>query len=118
MIVRALDGNGDWTFGKGKNNYLSGKAATAQNIQTRLSSFLGDCFFDINAGIDWFTFLGSKDALGLKLAINATILNTQDVTGIQEVLAEIDPDTRAFTVQYQVQTVYGNVEDIYVFDFA
>lgn len=52
MIVRALDINGDWTFGQGKGNYLTNQAAIAQNVQTRLLSFLGDCFFDPTAGIN------------------------------------------------------------------
>ena len=51
MKVRALDESGDWTFGKGENNYYSANDAIAQNIKTRLYSFLGDCFFDLSANI-------------------------------------------------------------------
>ncbi len=37
MRVRALDVNGDFTYGKGQNDYLTGNAAVGQSIKTRLS---------------------------------------------------------------------------------
>jgi hypothetical protein len=117
MRVRALDANGDWTYGQGQNNYKVNQAAIQQNIQTRCLSFLGDCFFDLGAGIDWFNFLGgSKDQLALQLAISAVILNTSGVTGINLVLVSLDDTTRQFTVQYQVQTVYSVLTGAFTYD--
>lgn len=117
MIVRALDTNNDWTFGAGKSNYKSGNAAVAQNIQTRLMSFLGDCFFSIGAGIDWFTFLGgSKSQLALNLAISSTILNTANVTGLKQMNLSLDPKTRNFFITYRVQTIYGVVTNAFQYD--
>lgn len=107
MIVRALDGNHDWTFGKGKNNYLSANKAIVQNIDTRLNSFLGDCFFALDAGLDWFNLLGSKDQLALELAVRAVILNTDDVTGIVSLNINLVHSTRAITMTYTVNTIYS-----------
>ena len=108
MIVRALSATGDWTFGAGLNNYKSNRAAVAQDIQTRLSSFLGDCFFDLGAGIDWLNFLGgSKNQLALNLAISAVILNTEGVASMVQLSSNLDLVTRAFAVSYTVATVYG-----------
>lgn len=107
MIVRALDGNGDWTFGKGKNNYLREVSAIRQSIQTRLKSFLGDCFFALNQGIDWFNLLGSKNILELRLAVAATLLNTEDVVRINNLNVIISSTTRNIFIQYEVETVYG-----------
>ena len=45
MIVRALDKDGDWTFGQGLSNYLVNIDALAQVIQTRIKSYLANCFF-------------------------------------------------------------------------
>ena len=78
MIIRSIDGTGDWNFGKGANDYNSGQAAIAELIQVRLLSFLGDCPFDMGAGIAWFQFLGSKNQIALNLAVSAVILNTSD----------------------------------------
>ena len=115
MRVRALDTLGDWEFGKGQNDYKTANNAVAQNIQTRLSSFLGDCFFDTGAGIDWFNYLGGKDQLGLNLAINAVILNTQNVTGILQVSLNLSED-RKFTVAFKVQTTYSVASGSFEYD--
>lgn len=105
--VRALDAAGDWTFGKGQNDYKTGLAAVRQNIQTRLSSFLGDCFFDIPAGIDWFNFLGGKEPQALELAIRTVILNTVDVTALLSVNSTLDPITRNLNIVYVVRAIAG-----------
>lgn len=113
MRVRALDSNGDWTFGAGQNDYLTANAAVAQTIACRLLSFLGDCFFATNAGIDWFSFLGgSKSQLALELAINATILNTANVTGIIMLSVSYDSVTRAISIAYQASSSFGNVQGV------
>lgn len=116
-IVRAVDSDGDWLFGKGRNDYKSGVDATAQNIKTRLQSFLGDCFFDTGAGVDWFNLLGSKQLLALKIAVAAIILNTTDVTGILELSFNLD-ETRRLTIQYKTATIYGTVQNSFQFDFV
>ncbi len=115
MRVRQTDVNGDWNFGKGKNNYLTDNAATAQNIKTRLGSFLGNCFFDLGAGIDWFNRLGSKARLALELDISSIILNTPDVTGIVSLSTSVDPGTRNFVATYTVQTVYSIITNTFTF---
>jgi len=108
MIVRALDNQNDWTFGKSKNNYLSGSAAVQQNIKTRLLEFIGDCFFNIQAGVDWFNFLGgSKNQLALNLNISSVILNTAFVTSIKQL--SISLVNRNFSVSYQVTDAYSQI---------
>lgn len=108
MKVRSVDFNNDWEFGKGKSNYKSAVNACAQNIKTRLQSFLGDCFFSTDSGLDWFKFMGGKNMIELKLAVAATILKTPDVVSIEEVSTSRDND-RAITIKYSVQTVYGRI---------
>lgn len=110
MSVRALDQDSDWSFGQGRNNYIVDKRALAQTIQTRTLSFLGDCFFDITAGIDWLNLLGGKDKTAIDLAVSTALLNTPGVTGILALSSRID-NNRKITVQYNVQSVYGNVAD-------
>ena len=119
MIVRAIDTDGDWLFGKGRNDFRRNQDAIQQCIQTRCLSFLGNCFFDAGAGIDWFNYLGgSKDQSVLNLAISATILNTPGnvVTGIQQISIALDHETRRFAVSYRVQTVYSVLSGTFSFD--
>lgn len=102
-IVRAIDADNDWTFGAGANNYKTGLDALAQNLKTRLQSFLGDCFFDLQAGIDWFNLLGAKDQTKLLLDISAVILNTDNVNTLVQLSANLD-SSRKLTVTYSVTT--------------
>lgn len=106
MIIRNLDQNGDWTFGNGLSNYLDRNAAIGLNIKTRLLSWVGDCFFDLNAGIDWINRLGSKNQRGLlESDLRRVILQSFGVTGI------ISFDTvlvnRVFIANYSVNTIFS-----------
>lgn len=115
MRVRAIDGVGDWTFGAGANNYKKNLKAVEQNVQTRLSSFLGDCFFDLGAGLDWFNFLGgSKDQTALNLAISSVILNTDFVVSVAQLSIVLNPINRHFTISYQVNTSFGMTSNVVV----
>lgn len=116
MRFRAIGSDGNWLYGKGQNDYLRNNAAVAASIQTRLLSFLGNCFFDLGAGIDWFTFLGGKDTLGLSLAVSAVILNTPNVTGLNQFSLVLDPASRLITIKYQVQTVYSVLTSSFQYD--
>lgn len=111
MIVRAIDANHDWTFGKGKNDYLVNNNAIVQSINTRLNSFVGDCFFSSNSGVDWWTLLGGKSRLAVELAVTTVILNTYGVTGLVE-LSVILSDTRQVSIVYQVATVYSASQNL------
>lgn len=109
MIVRALDANGDWTFGAGRNNYKSGIAALQQNIQTRCLEVLGDCFFATDHGIDWFNLLGGREpetSVLLDLGLRSVIVNTLNVTGITSAELEVD-DEGVFRPVYNVETAFS-----------
>lgn len=107
MIFRALDVNSDWTFGKGTENYLYGNAAIALNIKTRLLSFLNDCFFDMNAGLDWFTYLGTPNqSQQITLKVKAVILQSYGVVGVNNLTASINRSGRIISLQYNINTIY------------
>jgi hypothetical protein len=113
LIVRSVDLQNDWLFGKGKNDYKSGLSSVQQSIRTRLQSFVGDCFFDSSAGVDWFTLLSSKNQKALKLSVATIILNTEFVSGILELDTIYDASTRNLKISYRVQTVYSEAVDIF-----
>lgn len=115
-IARGLDSNGDWLFGKGTNDYVSGNAEVAQDIQTRLSSFVGDCFFDASSGVDWFNLLGSKNQIALNLAVAAVILNTPNVIGIKQLYVNYTPGTRNISMQYRVTTTFSTLTAAFQYD--
>ena len=110
MIVRALDAVNDWTFGKGRNDYKRGNDAIAQRLQTRLMSFLRDCFFATNDGLDWFNLMGGKDLTVIKLSIASTILNTEGVTSMVNLYVN-RVENRGLTIGYSVTTVYTDASE-------
>lgn len=108
MRVRGIDADNDWLYGKGANDYRQDTLAIAQNIKTRLQSFLGDCFFDVNAGVDWFNLLGAKDLTALKLSIASTILNTEGVVELVQLFFDLNPANRDLSISYAVNTIYSS----------
>ncbi|MDR1282933.1 MAG: hypothetical protein LBK99_19240 [Opitutaceae bacterium] len=106
MITRALDHNHDWTFGKGRQNYLREAAAVRQRILTRLWSFLGDCFFDLAAGVDWWNLMGGKSEPAILAQTRSVILGTEGVIRLNSLSATRDPRTRAIRLSYNVDTIY------------
>lgn len=106
MIFRNLDSNGDFTFGRGVANYINQNAAIGLNIKTRILSWVGDCFFDTGAGIDWANRLGSKNQRALlELDLKRIILQSSGVTGI--VSFDTNLTGRSFTANYTVNTIYS-----------
>jgi hypothetical protein len=82
MIMRALQ-NGDATFGQGRENFLSGQQAIAQNIQTNLYCFLRDCYFDIQKGVDWIRFFSvPTQAQEVTLSVRGIVLQCFGVVKI------------------------------------
>lgn len=105
--VRTLSPTKDWTYGNNLSGYLQGNNAIAQQISCRLQQFLGECFWDTQAGIDWFGWLGGKNAAGLNLAISTVILNTTGVLAIESMDFTADPLTRTFSINWRVTTVFS-----------
>lgn len=107
MIIRNLDIDSDWTFGMGRENYLSGNLAVALNVKTRLLSFLNNCFFDMGAGIDWFTYLGVPNKFQeMKLRVRAIILQSYGVVNVRDVSFSSNSLTRQSILTYSMDTIF------------
>lgn len=111
MIIRAIDANLDWTFGKGLSSYKKDLAGLEQNIKTRLLEWKGDCFFDNSAGVDWNTRLGKRSQLRpLIEEVRTVILKTDGVLQVINLDANLDSN-RKLTISYSIKTVFGDTED-------
>ena len=101
MIFRELDSNNDWQFGRGLQNMTRQNQAIGLNIKTRIQSWVGDCFFDLQAGIDWWNRLGSKNQRSLlELDLRRIILQSEGVTGLVEFQTNVVG--RRFSASYTV----------------
>jgi hypothetical protein len=106
MRVRAIDGSGDWLFGKGRQNYRIENNAIAQCIKTRLLSFINDAFWDIDFGIDWRRLLGYRgNKEEIVYECKRIILGTTDVKKL--VSFDITTSGRSATISFSVETIYS-----------
>ena len=108
MIVRALDENNDWTFGKGIQNYKRDLEALKQNLQTRILFFQRDCFYALNTGIDWYSYIGGKNVEDqILISVKERILKTEGVIRITSLDFFLN-ENRNFFLQFFVDTIFGN----------
>ena len=106
MTIRSIDGSCDWNFGKGRNSYNTDANAIGENIKTRLMSFLGDCFFDTQAGIDWFRLLGQRNGeKELILTCKNIILQSYGVVKVNAIYwTEVN---RQLTLNFNIDTIFS-----------
>lgn len=105
-MFRNLDGNNDWTFGNNLNSYVNEQQEIALNLRTRIMSFLGDCFFATDEGIDWWNLLDYRYQDRLENAVQDVIKNTPGVTAINSVDVLVGAN-RKIKIQYDIQTIYS-----------
>lgn len=105
-MFRNLDINHDWTWGNSRNNYVIENQEIGLNIKTRVLSFLGDCFFAVNEGIDWWNLLDYRYQDRLENSVTEVVKNTDGVTAINNIDLLVDAD-RQIKIVYDVQTVYS-----------
>lgn len=107
MKFRNLDENGDWEYGRGEASYVVDQACIALDMATRLRSWVGNCPFDPEAGIDYKNLLGIGTKDELDQAIQETIVQTEGVISVGRGFASIlDPETRALSVVTDVTTEF------------
>lgn len=106
MKIRNLNSDHDFTFGKGAQSYLNGEDAIGEDIDTYIKLWVGNCFFALQAGINWRQYLDKGQKAKLLGALQQGILSRFGVMGINQILPILDPFTRRLTVTYDVQTIY------------
>ena len=106
MQIRNNTEDNDFVFGHGKSDYITGHAGVALNIKTKINEWKRDCFFNLQAGIDWRTRLGSKNQRAL---LDTDIQNI--ITSIPEVLAltefESFVNDREYTADFTYYDIYS-----------
>lgn len=116
MKIRALDTSGDWVFGQGKGSYLTGLDAIIQDIDTALHIFLGECFWAMNFGVDWFNLIGAKAPQAQQniiLQCREVISTREGVTRINSVNVTFENFRRSLSITYDISTVYGRGQNVF-----
>lgn len=109
MRYRKLDASGDYSFGNGSADFWKDQPeAVAQAVQTRLFLFRGEWFLDAAEGMTWKAeVLGVRTANTRDPAIRRRVLGTQGVKAIAAYSSSLNRDTRAFSVNLTLDTIYG-----------
>ena len=118
MRYRALDENGDSTFGQGSANFLvNSPEAAGQAVETRLQLMQNSWFLDLTAGTPYDEIIGPGKLATADAAIREVILETQAITNdglvniinkIQKYSSSVDPK-RNFTVSATIDTIFGQI---------
>jgi hypothetical protein len=115
MRVRRIDAGGDWTFGRGRASYAATSESVAQRVKTRLQSFKGDWFLDLDHGLPWFArFEKPADLALIEADIKRCILKTPGVDSLLAFSIDLDRDTRKCTIAVTVKDIYGDESQISV----
>jgi hypothetical protein len=115
MRYRKLDANKDMTFGNQQADfYRNVPDASAQAIDTRLrllvGEWYGEWYLDLEEGTPMQTRVLGKGTLETaEPTIRDRILNTQGVDSIESFSTSFNPDTRVFSYQAVVETIYGTI---------
>lgn len=108
-IVRSLDEDGDFTFGKGRSNYIESENALRQNVVTRLKQYKNNWEFDKTLGIDYDYFLSTKQSRrSLEDQIRIMILSTPDVRRIIDLSVTVNE--REMTLKATISSIYGTFD--------
>lgn len=111
MRVRALDKNWDFQFGKSKQDYVSGSLATAYDVKQKILCWYNDCFFDMQAGIDYKNLLGSKGGKDkIDNSIKKILLVQPDIVEITHFESSVT--NRKYSLTARLKTVYNETIEV------
>ena len=109
MRYRALDANGDYTFGQNGANFLiDSPAAVGQAVLTTLLLLQGEWFLDSTVGVPYNTgILGTGTEGTYDYVIQTAILSVTGVTSIAEYTSSVT--NRQLSISALINTEYGQV---------
>lgn len=90
----------------------SGLEAIRQNLQSRLSFFLGEWFLDVDAGVPYYQDVLKKnpDPVILDGVFKDAILGTPGVIGLDEFDMQMDTALRQLKLTFRARTTDGPID--------
>lgn len=107
MIIRATTSTNDWVFGNGLNSYFFNEAAIEANVRTKLLEWVGNCPFNLPAGIDWKNRLDHGQQANLVVEVKQLVLQCYGVVSILAFQADFNGTTRFESITMTLQTIYS-----------
>lgn len=109
MRYRKLSPTGDYVFGNSELDfYVNEPAAVGQAVKTRLLLWLGEWFLDLNEGTQWMQgVIGKHSQTTADATVQDRIAGTQGLADIASFTSTVNPDTRLYSVNTTIDTIYG-----------
>ncbi len=110
MFDLLLTADGDLDCSEHGLHLVGGAARVAQQVRTRLRTFLGEWEFDLDAGVPWFQRILALKGVNLNdvdSVLRTQILDVQDVLGIVAFSMNFDNTTRTLTITAKITTTFG-----------
>jgi len=111
MIGRALNKCNDLFLENGRIGTIQAGDQVVQHVRTRLLTYLGEWFLDINAGLPYFQNIFTKP-VNLTLTesvIKNEILQTPDVNKLVSFEFTFDRTKRILEIEFEAETTFGEV---------
>jgi hypothetical protein len=112
-----LDDNGDLVL-TSDLVFSIGINAVAQGIRIRIQTFRGEWFLDLDHGVPYYQdLLGHKyNEIKARAAFRDAILSSPGVDDLLSLEVEFNNQTRELTVEWEVQTSFGIIEETLVLE--
>ena len=107
MRFRGIDSDGDWQLGQGVGSYAKEEDALALDIAARIRSRKGNCFFAPDDGVDYTNLLEKGREQDFINGMSNAVMQTEGVVKINSLTTDLDKDTRAISMTYDIQTIYS-----------
>ena len=109
MKYRKLDADGDYSFGRGNQNFfIDSPEAVAQAVKTSLALFQGEWFLDTSIGMPWLTqVIGSNTQSIYDDLIRGKVLQVSGVASIDSYTSLLDKTSRKLTVSMSITTNFS-----------
>ena len=92
---------------------ISGAERVAQQVTTRMRTFLGEWEFDLDAGVPWYQSIIGIKGVNLNTVdsiIRSQILSVADVKSILSFSMNFDSGARSLAINARIDTVFGAVQ--------
>ncbi|MDY6148964.1 MAG: hypothetical protein SPI35_08120 [Porphyromonas sp.] len=113
MLVRRLDTDWDYCFGRGQQNYITGIEAVGQAIKQRLLLLYTEWWEDLEDGLPlWQRILGTSGSDENRQAVDIIIRDRISGTdGVKSVtFFESSYERRHYKFLATVETIYGSLD--------
>lgn len=105
---------GDLLLINGRFSFTNGLPGIEQDLVIRLRLFLNEWFLNLDAGVDWWGYLGEKFTADKEAALHGEIrrvvLETPGVYSITQLSFSLDSTTRSMSIAVTAATAFGDVD--------